>query len=280
MERLKKAMERARVEREAALGTTAGRPAADSSKVRLIKRQTRKPLADVKVDYTRTTTVSVDAAGLREQRIILAEAAEPIADAYKVLRTHVLQRMRANEWRTLAVTSPGVGNGKTLTSINLATSLAREVNQTVLLVDLDLKRPSLGRYFVTGRGLGISDYVTNGAELADLLIHPGIERLVILPGNQAFTHSSEILSSPRMTQLVEELKGRYEDRLILFDMPPLFAGDDVIAFLPYVDAVMLVVEDGKVTQEELQQAQQLLGKKSMGIAVNKAETAGSSVGYY
>lgn len=141
-------------------------------------------------------------------------------------------------------TSPSLGNGKTVTAINLAISLAREVNQTVLLVDLDLKRPAIGRYFVDGPTRGISDYVSHDAELADLLIHPGIERLVVLPGNESFAHSSEILSSPRMTQLVEELKSRYEDRLIIFDMPPVLASDDVIAFLPYLDAVMLVAEDG------------------------------------
>ncbi len=236
---------------------------------------------DVKVDYTRTTSIPINAEWLREQRIILSEGAEPFADAYKVLRTHVLQRMRVNGWKTLAVTSPGIGNGKTVTAINLAISLAREVNQTILLVDLDLRRPSIGRYFVKGRTLGISDYLTGEAELADLLINPGIERLVILPGNDSFTHSSEMLSSPRVIQLVDELKGRYQDRLILFDMPPLLAGDDVIAFLPYLDAVMLVVEEGKVTSEELQQAQDLLGeKKSMGIVLNKAEPGSAGAGYY
>ena len=174
-----------------------------------------------------------------------------MADAYKVLRTHVLQRMRTNGWKTLAITSPGEGNGKTLTAINLAISLAREVNQTILLVDLDLRRPSLGRYFVEGTTRGLSDYLTEGADLADVLLHPGIERLVILPGNHSFTQSSEMLSSPRMVQLVQDLKTRYADRLILFDMPPLLAGDDVIAFLPYVDAVMLVIEEGKTTKDEL-----------------------------
>lgn len=281
MERLKKAMELARAQRESIVGPSPGVPGDTAGKVRAIRAQTPRPLVDVKVDYTRTTSIPINAEWLREQRIILSEGAEPFADAYKVLRTHVLQRMRVNGWKTLAVTSPGIGNGKTVTAINLAISLAREVNQTILLVDLDLRRPSIGRYFVKGRTLGISDYLTGEAELADLLINPGIERLVILPGNDSFTHSSEMLSSPRVIQLVDELKGRYQDRLILFDMPPLLAGDDVIAFLPYLDAVMLVVEEGKVTSEELQQAQDLLGeKKSMGIVLNKAEPGSAGAGYY
>lgn len=273
MERLKQAIERARAQRESGAGV--------EPTTRSAKGKPAKPLVDVKVDYTHTASIPLNVEWLRQQRIILTEGSEPFADAYRVLRTHVLQRMRVNGWKTLAVTSPRVGNGKTVTAINLAISLAREVNQTILLVDLDLKRPSISRYFVDGKTRGISDYLTGDAELADLLINPGIERLVILPGNESFTHSSEMLSSPRVIQLVDELKGRYQDRLILFDMPPLFAGDDVIAFLPYLDAVMLVVEDGNVSSEELQQAQQLLGdKKSMGIVLNKAEKGSVAVGYY
>jgi capsular exopolysaccharide synthesis family protein len=281
MERIKQALERARAEREAA--ADAGSPLLEVDPVGLRHRlrQTRLPMSEVKVTYTSTATTSVDAARLREQRIILTEEHDLVADAYKVLRTHVLQRMRANGWKTLALTSPGEGNGKTLTAINLAISLAREVNQTILLVDLDLRRPSLGRYFVDGPTLGISDYLTEGADLADLLIHPGIERLVVLPGNHSFTQSSEMLSSPRMVQLVNELKARYTDRLTLFDMPPLLAGDDVIAFLPYVDAVLLVIEEGKTTKNELERSYPLLGDKNiLGTVLNKSAEASSGIGYY
>ncbi|EXJ14630.1 hypothetical protein D779_2324 [Imhoffiella purpurea] len=276
-------MDRARAERQAALSGSAAPQRQDkiATVSRLEPAQPKPPATDVKVDYTRTATVRIDADELRERRIFLSDGLDPVTDAYKVLRTHVLQRMRANGWRTLAVTSPGVGEGKTITSINLAISLAREVNQTVLLVDLDLRRPSIGRYFSEGPTLGISDYLTHGTDLADMLINPGVDRLVILPGHDSFTHSSEMLSSPRVVQLVSELKGRYEDRLILFDMPPLFAGDDVIAFLPYVDAVMLVVEDGKVSKAELEQADHLLSQNNLiGMVLNKAEPLGEPAGYY
>jgi capsular exopolysaccharide synthesis family protein len=281
VERIKQALERARAERDAALVTASPAVVSDPERVRRPFRQTRPPVAEAKVAYTGTATIPVDPARLRDQRIILTEEHDPVADAYKVLRTHVLQRMRANGWKTLAVTSPSEGNGKTLTAINLAISLAREVNQTILLVDLDLRRPSLGRYFVDGPTRGLSDYLTEGVDVADLLIHPSIERLVVLPGNHSFTQSSEMLSSPRMVQLVQEFKTRYTDRLTLFDMPPLLAGDDVLAFLPYVDAVMLVIEEGKTTKAELAQAYQLLGEKNIiGTVLNKSEDASSGIGYY
>ncbi|MBK5966091.1 exopolysaccharide biosynthesis protein [Thiocystis minor] len=259
----------------------AERPSLADEKRDLPAANTLATASGVDVAYTRTTTVQVDPARLREQRIFVSKEHDPIEHAYKVVRTHVLQRMRANGWRTLAITSAGEGNGKTLTAINLGISLAREVNQTVLLVDLDLRRPSLGRYFVPEGHPGLSDYLMGEAELSEILIHPNIERLVILPGHKPFIHSSEILSSPRMVQLVREIRSRYEDRMTLFDMPPLLASDDVIAFLPYLDAVLLVVEEGKTTKEEIQHAQQLLGvEKIIGMVLNKSASSGSTPSYY
>ena len=282
MERIKQALERARAERESAeLAGPAPAVVTAPASARRPLRQTRPPAAEAKVAYTTTTTIPVDAEALREKRIVLTEEHDSVADAYKVLRTHVLQRMRTNGWKTLGVTSPGEGNGKTLTAINLAISLAREVNQTILLVDLDLRRPTLGHLFLGRPTRGISDYLTEGADLADLLVNPGIERLVLLPGNHSFTQSSEMLSSPKMVQLVQDLKTRYADRLTLFDMPPLLAGDDVLAFLPYLDAVMLVIEEGKTTTDELVRAYQLLGEKNiMGTVLNKSGDTSSGIGYY
>ncbi|MBK1722137.1 CpsD/CapB family tyrosine-protein kinase [Thiocystis violacea] len=277
MERLKQAMARARAERASIRTVT---PSARHTEELGLGQKTRSKGAALRIRYTHTATMPTDAHSLRNDRIILAEGIETISEHYKVLRTQVLQRMRAKGLRTLAITSPGPGEGKTTTAINLAISLARDVNQTVLLVDLDLKRPAVAKYFGNEQALGISDYLTEGRDLADIMFNPGIERLVVLPGHQQVIHSSEILSSPRFVNLVNELKARYEDRFIFFDLPPLFASDDVITFLPYVDAAMLVVEDGKVTQAELQQAQQLLGEKSLGLALNKAQEASTSTGYY
>jgi len=242
---------------------------------------TRPASAALNIVYTQTTKIAVDPERLRERRIVAMSDSEPAANAYKVLRTHVLQRMRVKGWRTLAVTSVGEAEGKTVTAINLALSLAGDVNQTVLLVDLDLRRPSIGRFFSGDPLPGISDYLTDDRPIAELLINPGVDRFVILPGNHSFTHSSEMLSSPKMVGLIEELKGRYADRLVLLDMPPVLAGDDVIAFSPHVDAVMLVVEEGKTTKQDLAEACALLDEaKIIGTLLNKAEQAAVGVGYY
>lgn len=278
MERLKQAMERARAERQ--LRTGAPTPSAPPAHSKPSQQTQQTQGKGIRINYTRTETVPADLQALRDKRIILAEGLEPVADAYKVLRTQVLQRMRGKGLRTLAITSPTPGDGKTITAINLAISLARDVNQTVLLVDLDMKRPSIAKYFGREKGAGISDCLTSDTELADIMFTPDIERLVVIPGHERIVQSSEALASPRFISLFAELKTRYDDRLIIFDMPPLFSGDDVIAFLPQIDAAILVVENGKVTKSELEQAEQLLGDKAIGAVLNKADAASVSYGYY
>lgn len=261
--------------------TQGGEPAMSVSPGASAGHELPRSIAGVAVDYTHTKSAAVDPALLRERRILLGRGQEPLEHAYKVVRTQVLHRMRVKGLRTLAITSPTDGNGKTLTTINLGISLAREVNQTVLLVDLDLRRPSLGRYFVDDTHPGLSDYLIGSAALSDILIHPKIDRMVVLPGREPFAHSSEVLSSPRMAELVKELKTRYEDRLTLFDMPPLLASDDVIAFLPSIDAVLLVVEAGQTTADQIKKAQEFLGEeKLLGIVLNKARETEPTIGYY
>jgi capsular exopolysaccharide synthesis family protein len=199
------------------------------------------------------------------------ETMDESADAYKILRTQVLQRLRANDWRTLGITATRKGHGKTLTALNLGISLAMEVNQTVLLADLDLRSPSLAGYLSAEKLNGISDYLVERCELSEVLVNPGIDRLVILPGNEPLINSSEELSSPRMVRLVEELKNRYPDRIVLFDLPPLLVGDDVMAFAPNLDAVILVLEEGKTTGDELNRALDLLhGVNILGTVLNKS----------
>jgi capsular exopolysaccharide synthesis family protein len=237
--------------------------------------------AESQVRHLRTQVERVPTERLLANRIIAMADHDPAATAYKVLRTHVLQRTRANGWRTLAITSPTQGNGKTITAINLAITLARDVKHTVLLVDLDLRRPSMASYFFDHPRPGLSDYITDDRPLEELLVNPGIDRLTLLPANHSFTHSSEILCSPKIIELIQDLKGRYSDRLVLFDMPPVLGGDDVIAFSPYVDALLLVIEEGKTTKEELSEAYALLDDaKILGTVLNKAEEGSTGAGYY
>jgi capsular exopolysaccharide synthesis family protein len=197
----------------------------------------------------------------------------PFVDAFKILRTQVLRRLRKHDWNVLGVTSPGYGDGKTLTAVNLAVSIAMDSAQTVLLADSDLTHPSLHEVWdLNEDGPGLTDYLLYDKPVQDLLVHPGIARLVLLPGGRPVSNSTEFLTSPKMLALVEELKHRYPSRIIIFDLPPLLTTADAIAFAPSMDALLLVVEEGKTTADDVQRAF-LLVKDScpvLGTVLNKA----------
>lgn len=223
------------------------------------------------VTYTQTRVLEVRPEVMQRNRLIAPTDAGAALNAFKLLRTQLLQIMDRNDWCALGVTSPGPGAGKTLTAINLAISLALDVNHTVLLVDLDLRRPSVHRYFGLEDTRGLGDYLTGGSDLRGLLFNPGIERLVVLPGGAPRENSSELLTSPRMIELAREMKARYRSRIVLFDLPPLFAGDDALAFSPRLDAVLMVAEEGRTKKREIEAAVALLGAVPIiGPVLNKA----------
>jgi capsular exopolysaccharide synthesis family protein len=228
------------------------------------------PVLPAGVEYTHTRILDISPEELRERRVVAAIRADPLTDCYRVLRTQVLLKMHQEGWTTLGVTSPARGVGSTLTAVNLAVSLSQDINHTVLLVDLDLRQPSVHRYFVNGNVPGLSDYLLNN-DLPELLFNPGIERLVVLPGNQPISNSSEFLVSPRICGLIDELKGRYESRIVIFDLPPVLTSDDVLVVGRRLDALLLVVGDGITRQDELKRSQQLLsGMNLIGTVLNKA----------
>jgi len=228
------------------------------------------------IRYTRTRSLSVSPEHLHQHRVISAQDTGPFVDAYKILRTKIIQKLRDQNWNSLAITSAGPGVGKTLTAINLALGMALEVNQTVLLVDANLRDPGVHKFFGFDPAYGLNDFLLDQVPVEDMLVNPkGIDRFVILPCKRPLPDSSEMLSSPRMAELVDELKSRYPSRIVIFDLPHLGTAD-ALTFAPYVDAALLVVEEGRTTQEELAQAiEQLQPTPIIGTVLNKAE-AGTS----
>jgi len=230
----------------------------------------------VEIVYTRTRQVSVEEDKLREKRVITGDQHEEFTQAFKILRTQIIHAMRENNWNAIAITSPGDGDGKTVTAINLAIHLAAEVDRTVLLVDANLRQPELHTYFGLPAEQGLSDYLLDEAPLEKLMIHPGIERLVLLPGGKPLPNSAEMLGSPMMQDLVAELKKRYPQRIVLFDLPPVLTASDALAFAPYVDATILVAAQGHTRHHDIERAAELLGSTTnlLGIVLNKTHADG------
>lgn len=281
MERIRKALERAsqerasqeRARRTAEAGKSVARPTNGNGQL---------ATGDLSrgITYTQTRVLEIPEQVLLDNRLIAGVAQHRNKDSYRMLRTRVLQTMRGNGWTSLAVTGPSAGCGKTLTAINLAISLAMEVTHTVLLVDLDLRKPSIHEYFGHTPEAGIGDYLAGEATVPEMLFSPGIPRLVVLPGREPVSNSSEMLRSPRMLSLINELKTRYVDRLLVFDLPPILAADDALAFSPYVDAILMVAESGKTRKEDLQKATDILKNVPLvGTVLNKSESPTMGYGY-
>ena len=264
MERIKQALEKARQERQHRQG------------IGPVPVQTQTPETghDTKII---AEPIQLEASVLRDNRIVTGLEPGPFTESYNLLRTQVLQRARENNWSTFAVTSPGPGEGKTLTAINLAISIAKEVDYTVLLVDANLRQPWMLEYFGISHRKGLSDYLTGDASIAELLLQPKqVPHLVILPGGQPLTNSAEMLNSPKMSRLVEEMKSRYRSRVIIFDLPPVLTSADALAFSPYVDAALLVVEEGITQKQDVEHALDLLQSVNIiGTVLNKAEVKDS-----
>jgi len=231
--------------------------------------------------YNQTRIEGVSADSLREQRIIAGVEDAEHLNSYKMLRTTVLRRLQKNGWRVFGVTSSAPGEGKTLTAINLSISLAMQASHTVLLIDADLHRPSIHKYFDYKPQSGLGSYLLSGAPVEEVFVYPEMGRFIILPTSEPIHNASEHLCSPRMEALLEELKTRYPSRIIIFDLPPLLATDDVMACSNYLDSVLLVVEDGNIAREKLARSAELLKETNvLGVVLNKSKDPEAGYGAY
>lgn len=223
--------------------------------------------------YSITRTVAVDHDTMSRHKLIVKGEHPTVEEEYKHLRTHILHGTKPENRNTLMFTGPRPGEGKTLTSINLALSISQEVDQTVLLVDADLRNPSVHRYFGFVPELGLVDYLKNGVPIPELLVHPeGLAKLVLLPGGKPTREAAELIKSPQMAELVSELKDCYPDRYVLFDLPPLLNFADALAFAPLVDGIVIVVEAGKTPREEIDRCLEMMKKFAvMGLVLNKTD---------
>jgi len=224
---------------------------------------------------------SLDAQVMERNCILPQISDERALRAYKILRTRVLQRMVANNWYSVAVTGSTKGEGKTLTAINLAIALAQDVNTWVFLVDLDLQRPEVGNYLGMEFGRGVGDYLVGEANIDEILYNPiGIDRLAVIPNSRSIANSSELLVSPRMIELNRTLLNEAPRRIVIYDMPPLLASDDMLAFAPQVDGLLVVLAEGVSARANMQKTKQLIGNTNViGVVLNQSSESNDSPYY-
>jgi protein-tyrosine kinase len=235
----------------------------------------------VSPSYTQSRPVSLDPKRLLENRCVGYVCGSYESESYKVLRTQIIQKTGEQGGTTIMITSALPGEGKTLTSINLTLTFAKEYNQTVMLVDSDLRQQRVHEYLGFRSDKGLADYLLDGAALSDLIVWPGVEKFTVISGGRTVMASSELLNSPRMRDLVKELKSRYPERYVFFDVAPVLAGADALAFAPQVDYIILVVRAGSTSIADVKRALAMLPReKVLGVVLNRAEGPEMMKEYY
>jgi protein-tyrosine kinase len=233
---------------------------------------------EIEVCYSETKVKKIDESRLKKGKVISLFHDIDEINEIKTLRTQVLNHLNQLGGNSILITSANPYEGKTFTAINLGVSIAQELDRTVLLVDADLHKHSnhhkdfADDFFGTDMKEGLSDYLLGQAEIPDLLVNPGIERLVLLPAGRPLPNSAELLGSPRMVLLVNDIKRRYsDDRVIIFDSTSLLSYADPLVLSRYVDGILIVVEHEKTTADELKKSIELLKDKPVfGTIMNKS----------
>jgi len=278
VERIKEAIERAKRERVSvppppqdakadASRDGGGRAAEDPD-----SRPKDSSLRSVK--YQQTKVVELDMEHLASHRIFAHLKNNPMTAYIDMLRTQVLQKMDEHGWRTLGVTSPTPGSGKSLIAINLAISIARHTQKTALLVDLDLRRPKVAEYLgLDCRVDSLVSALKGKVDISEAMVNPSIRHLVVLPTSRPVANPAEALASKRVANLISDLRERYESRIVIFDLAPLVNTDDALSVVPKMDAVLMVVGNGMSTKREIEESMRHLQSTSLlGVVLNKAET--------
>jgi protein-tyrosine kinase len=229
----------------------------------------------------RIKNLPLKAAHLESMRIVSHNKDDMRARSFDMLRTQVLQSMDANGWQVVAITSPTAGCGKTVTACNLALSIARLSERSVLLVDLDMRKPKIADYLGIRRQNGMLSVLQGRQNLFDALVQVGIEReqLLVLPGEQT-NASSEWMASPTLPTLLDTIKREFRSRTVILDLPPMWAGDDVLSILPHLQSILLVAEAGCTSVSEIKECtKQLRSTPIVRLVVNKMTERESSAPY-
>jgi len=200
------------------------------------------------------------------------------AEQFRKLRNHIVSAGILGSTKTILVTSAVQGEGKSFVATNLAIGLAQDLHIHALLVDCDLRKPSLAQRFGVQNRYGIADYLVGQGDVSRLLIKTELDKLSILPSGSIQGNPTELIASNRMVALVEELKTRYNDRYVIFDSTPLLATSEVEVLAKLVDGVILVVRAGKTPRETVEQALNLLEReKLLGLILNNVEFKSSGL---
>lgn len=268
-----------------------------------------KPIeTQIKVDMVAQTTdkvVFADAGKLNTKKVeinieqlhrlgmVTPDAARtPIAEEFRLIKRPLIDAAFGQKGKSkhhgnlIMVASSLPGEGKTFCAVNLAISVAMELDHTVLLVDADVARPSIGRYLQLTPGsessqIGLMDILLNDKlDLADAILKTNIDTLSLLPAGKSHQRATELLASQAMSALLDEIANRYPDRIVIFDSPPLLLTSEARVLASQMGQIVLVVAAESTTQHAVKEVlRQLKSCPNINLIYNKAKTL-SSGDYY
>jgi Mrp family chromosome partitioning ATPase len=227
---------------------------------------------------------TIDPELARQNRLLLSSS-DPrdrgAIAAYGMLRTRLLHRARAKGWTTIGVTSAAPQDGKSLTTINLALSLAREKNNAVVLLDLDMRNPTVCRTLGIAPPVQLREYFEQKTRAAqDLFLSIGFDNLVLAGNTLPTAAAAELLSSSRLEELLEFIRRSVANPMILIDLPPLLSPEDALVVAPRIDALMLVASEGATPRADMLKALDLMRDFQVaGIVLNRSTEIGRKYAY-
>nr|WP_319393050.1 polysaccharide biosynthesis tyrosine autokinase [uncultured Desulfobacter sp.] len=207
----------------------------------------------------------------------------PAAEQFRLLKNNILFPEKGNPPKTIMVTSASPHEGKSFVAANLAVSIAQSIDEYVLLMDCDLRSPTIHTSFgYGGKEQGLSDYLAKKLPLSSVLKKSSVNKLTILPAGQIPANPSELLSSDQMRRLLHEVKLRYNDRYIIVDTSPPYITSETNAIARFVDGIILVIRQGKTRIKEVADILDIYGReKILGVVTNfSKKTVGYGYGYH
>jgi len=265
MERIQRALEIARVVQRAA-----GAEARAAVALHHEERGPRPEAVATADEPGQLLPLTLDRERLRKHKVVCGDESSVAAHAYRMLRAQVLQRIRGTRMRSIGILSATTGEGKTLTAINLAFSLAAEPNQRVTLVDLDLKRPSIARVLGLSPASGLDTWLSGNEPVHTVHYEvASFPRLRVVPTLTPLSGTSELLAGARARQLFEDIGSSDGSALAVVDLPPVLLSDDVLTAAALVDGFLLVITEGQTMREDVERVFELLGRnRIMGTVLN------------
>lgn len=230
----------------------------------------QKAAPEIEVPWIREEERSLPAGEEFQRELVsLYEPGSLASEQFRKLRTTIFRLMSTKPLRTLMVTSAVAKEGKSLVAANLAIGIANDLQAQGLLVDCDLRRPTVARWFGIKNGKGISNYLQGEPDLSGLIVNTELQKLKVLPAGKISDNPAELFGSKRMDDLVKELRSLDHDQFVIFDSTPVLATTEPQVLSKLVDGIIFVVRAGVTPRETVTQALLSIGReKIIGTVLN------------